>query len=379
MRYTAWRPLKASAVVLALVLCGALSPARGLADIIDAGAGAASGNWYYKSDEGSSSVWFGTLSWATKASINWAVSKFTADGAAQPTAPVPFSEIKFTPTTPLPTAKVFTGYNIAGTGTSGSTVISTGAGSSNVGVAFYGANWNVTASGGGTYGVRADANDPWPLFASDFTSFTSGSKYSLYIPFSMTSGQLDKTKLDSGYGFDVSYTTAAGMVDLLNVQVSNTGVTVTPNLSLGSQLSFYQEANSTTSPYGMSTTPGTLLTTSQLTSLIMNDVASDGTLISPINLAIQVDGLAIPTGLLSDGSVASIAEDLMVFEDAVSATVSEPSTLALLGAGLVGLGFFRRRNLNTPRISTRQGRTSAVRGRIVAPTHSYRSLRLVRV
>ena len=220
---------RVTSVALACAFCGALAPASVLA----AGAGAASGNWWYKSDEGSSSVWFGTLGWATKANINWAVSKFTADNVAQPTAPVPFKETKFGPAPAggFPTSKVFTGYNITGTGPAGSKVFSTGAGSSNAGAVFYSANWNVTVSGGGTYGVRADANDPWPMLASDFATFDPASTFSLYLPFSMTSGQRSAGGLDSGYGYDVSYTTTDGTLDLLSVQVDQTGVSVTPNSS----------------------------------------------------------------------------------------------------------------------------------------------------
>jgi hypothetical protein len=324
----------ATSLTAALVACGMFAPAC----VMAAGAGAASGNWWYKSDEGSSSVWFGTLSWAQKANINWSVSKFTADGVAQPTAPVPFSEPKFgnQKGPGFPTSLVFTGYNITGTGPLGSKVYSTGAGSSSAGAVFYGANWNVTVSGGGTYGVRADANDPWPMMASDFTGFTPDSTFSLYLPFSMNSGQLGSASLDSGYGYDVSYTTASGTLDLLNVQVDKTGVTVTPNSSLGSQLSFYQESSSTVSPAGMSTAPGTPLTTSQLTSLIDGDVSSAGTLMSPINLGIELDGLAIPTTLLADGSLASIGDDAFAFEDNV-ATVPEPSPLVLAALGLAGV------------------------------------------
>ena len=321
---------RASSAALAFAICGAVTPSAVLA----AGAGAASGNWWYKSDEGSSSVWFGTLGWATKADINWAVSKFTADGVAQPTTPVPFKEAKFGPAPKggYPTAKTFTGYNITGTGPSGSKVYSVGAGSSNAGIVFYGANWNVTVSGGGTYGARADANDPWPMLASDFATFDPASTFSLYLPFSMTSGQRSSGGMDSGYGYDVSYATAAGTLDLLSVQVDHTGATVTPNSSLGSRLKFYQESGPSVSPDGMSTTPGTPLTNAQLASLFTGDLASDGTLKSPLNLGIEVDGLAIPTDPLSDGSVASISDDAFAFEDA-AAPVPEPggATLATLG------------------------------------------------
>src|SRR5204863_3385227 len=125
----------------------------------DASAHAASGRWFVKAaDAGSSNVYFGTFGWARAAGINWTVPTFTADAAALPTAPVPFSECKFTVATPppcpgagFPTARVWTGYSIAGTGPAGSKAFSTGAGSSDVGVIFYGADWNVTASGAGTY------------------------------------------------------------------------------------------------------------------------------------------------------------------------------------------------------------------------------------
>ncbi len=323
---------RASPVALAFACCGVFAPMSVLA----AGAGAASGNWWYKSDEGSSSVWFGSFTWASTANINWAVSKFTADGVAQPTAPVPFSETKYVPGGLL-TGKVFTGYNITGTGPSGSKVYSTGAGSSKVGAFFYSANWNVTVSGGGTYGVRADANDPWPMVASDFATFDPASTYSLYLPLSMNSGQRSAGGLDSGYGYDVSYTTSLGTLDLLSVQVDQTGVTVTPNSSLGSRLKFYQETGPEVSPDGMSTAPGTLLTTAQLVSLITSDVASDGSLTSPLDLGIEVDGLAIPTGLLADGSVASISDDAFAFEDAVTAPVPEPGGATLAALGVLAL------------------------------------------
>ena len=324
---------RASSVALAFAFCGALAPTP----ILAAGAGAASGNWWYKSDEGSSSVWTGTLGWATTANINWTVSKFTADGVAQLTAPVPFKETKFGPAAGgFPTAKVFTGYNITGTGPSGSKVYSTGAGSSNVGIVFYSANWNVTVSGGGTYGVRADAKDPWPMLASDFATFNPASTFSLYLPFSMSSGQRSSSGLDSGYGYDLSYTTTEGTLDLLSVQVDQTGVSVTPNSSLGSRLKFYQETGPTVSPDGMSTAPGTLLTSSQLVSLITTGLASDGSLGAPLNLGIEVDGLTIPTGLLSDGSVASISDDAFAFEDATS-PVPEPGNATLAALGLLVL------------------------------------------
>ena len=330
---------RASSLALACALCGVFAPACVLA----AGAGAASGNWWYKSDEGSSSVWFGTLGWATKANINWAVSKFTADNAPQPTTPVPFKETKFGPAPAggFPTSKVFTGYNITGTGPAGSKVYSTGAGSSNAGAVFYSANWNVTVSGGGTYGVRADANDPWPMLASDFATFDPASTFSLYLPFSMTSGQRSSGGLDSGYGYDVSYTTTDGTLDLLSVQIDQTGVSVTPNSSLGSRLKFYQESGPTVSPDGLSTAPGTLLTNAQLVSLITGDVAADGSLTSALNLGIEVDGLAIPTGLLSDGSVASISDDAFAFEDA-TAPVSEPGGATLTALGVLVLAWRMR-------------------------------------
>jgi hypothetical protein len=321
--------------VVAVAFLGALAPTVSHADPVDAYAHAKGGSWWYKpSDSGSSSVWFGTLSWASTARINWTVPTFTANSLAQPTAPVPFSETKFdVPAMGFPTAKTWVGYSINGTnpGPPISTVNSTGSGSSNVGPVFYGANWTVTGTGTKNYDVYAVAKDPWNMYASDFTNFTDPT-YSLYIPFSMAGGQSDLSKTSSGFGFDVSYTTSDGTLDLLNVLVNGNQVTVTTDQSLGSQLLFYQQSDATTSPDGMSTTPGTLLSTSDLATLITNSVNSAGTWTSEIDLGIVLSGIAIPTGTLSDGSVAVIEQDAIAFE---SNAVPEPSSLMLISIGLL--------------------------------------------
>jgi hypothetical protein len=334
-----------STLFLLVMLGPVVAPRVCVADV-DASASASSGGWFAKSgDEGTSSVWFGTLSWANTANINWTVPTFSADSTPLPTTPVPFSEPKFNVAGTLPTARTWTGYSIHGVGPLGSAVVSTGGGSSSVGAVFYGSNWNVQVGGLGTYNVKAVATDPFNILRSDLAGIT-GSTYSLYIPFSMVSGQVSKIGngiTASGYGFDVNYTTASGTTTLLDVTVNGTIVTVTPSASFGSNLRFYEEPNSTTAPTG-STTPGTLLTTAQLEALVAGDISPSGSLISPINLGVVLSGIPVPTALLPDGSVAQTSASANALETAI---VPEPGPLSLLAtaAAVVGCAAWLRRRV----------------------------------
>ncbi|MFZ5520364.1 MAG: PEP-CTERM sorting domain-containing protein [Pseudomonadota bacterium] len=322
---SARRPCLAAAAA-ALALC-AMPAAQA------ASAHGASGRWFVRAaDASSSSVWFGTFGWATTAAINWTLPTFTADGVALPTAPVPFIEPKYTLVGGFPTARVFTGYNVAGTGPGGSLAVSTGTGSSNVGLAFYGANWSVTASGAGTYDVQAVAKDPWDIRPEDLAGLDS-STYSLYIPFSMLGGAYAPGKSASSFSYEVSYATAQATESLLSVTVDASGVTLDHSPTLGSHLSYYLQGDGSTVPTG-TTAPGTLLSDSALHTLIESRVAG-GALSSPIDLGIVLTGLPVPTMLMDGGAVAQIGVDVVAHEAAV---VPEPGSLALMLAGLGTMG-----------------------------------------
>lgn len=322
---SARRPCLAAAAA-ALALC-AMPAAQA------ASAHGASGRWFVRAaDASSSSVWFGTFGWATTAAINWTLPTFTADGVALPTAPVPFIEPKYTLVGGFPTARVFTGYNVTGTGPGGSLAVSTGTGSSNVGLAFYGANWSVTASGAGTYDVQAVAKDPWDIRPEDLAGLDS-STYSLYIPFSMLGGAYAPGKSASSFSYEVSYATAQATESLLSVTVDASGVTLDHSPTLGSHLSYYLQGDGSTVPTG-TTAPGTLLSDSALHILIESRVAG-GALSSPIDLGIVLTGLPVPTMLMDGGAVAQIGVDVVAHEAAV---VPEPGSLALMLAGLGTMG-----------------------------------------
>lgn len=307
-----------------------------------ASAHAASGRWFVKAaDSDSSSVWFGSFTWAQTANINWTLPTFTADGAPVPTVPVPFTEPKYTIAAGWPSARTFTGYNVTGTGAKGSTATSSGFGSSSVGAIFYGADWTVNASGSGTYDVKAVANDPWDIFTSDLSSITN-TTYSLYIPFSMLGGSGASTS--SGFGYGVTYTTASGTTTLLDVAVGATGAVATVTSAFGSMLELYLVPNSTTAPVD-ATTPGTQISASELQNILLGDINTNGNLTTPINLGIVLNGITIPTQAFgADGAVAQVG----VTAYAYASDVPEPCALAILS--VVGAGFFVRRRYKQIRL-----------------------------
>jgi PEP-CTERM motif len=196
---------------------------------------------------------------------------------------------------------------------------------------FYGADWTVTADGFRVYDVEAKATEPWNIFPTDLSTIT-GPTYSLYIPFSMLGGDSDLTANSSGFGFEVDYNTASSSTTLLDVEVSNGKSVVTVSDSFGSDLKFFLEPDSATSPIG-SVTPGIPIDASDLATLISGDV-QNGNLVSPINLGIVLSGIPIPMTLLGNGSVAQIDETAI----ALQSGVPEPSTWVLMALGLAGLG-----------------------------------------
>lgn len=327
-----WSPGRGWAAAAAAAACVLGTPPAAQA----ASAHAASGRWFVRAaDADSSSVWFGTLGWASKANINWTLPTFTADAAALPTAPVPFSEPKFNvPALGFPTARQFTGYNLTGTGPLGSLALSSGTGSSSAGAVFYGADWSVTASGAGTYDVRAVAKDPWDISAADLAGL-SGSTYSVYMPFSLLGGAYSAGKAGSGFGYEVTFKTAGGTASLLNVDVEDTGmVSVSHSPAMDGHLSYYLEPDGGTVPTG-TTVPGTLISETQLQSLISAHL-SGGVLTQPIHLGIVLTGLPLPTGAaLTDGAVAEIGMDASAHE---AAAVPEPGPWALMLAGIAATG-----------------------------------------
>lgn len=337
------RPVRAVAAVAALLLCAA--PAAQAAS-----AHGASGRWFVRAaDAGSSSVWFGSFTWATTATINWTLPTFSADATALPTAPVPFTEPKYTLAGGFPTARTWTGYNVTGTGPAGSLALSTGTGSSNVGAVFYGADWSVTASGAGTYDVEAVARDPWAIMPADLAGL-DGSTYSLYVPLSLLGGAYAAGAASSGFGYEVSYTTAQGTQSLLSIAVDASGVSLTRSSALAPNLSYHLQANGSTVPTGTGT-PGTLLSDSELQALVASSTAG-GTLAAPIHLGIVLSGLPIPTATLEGGAVAQIGVDVRAHEAAV---VPEPGALALMLAGLGATGWLVHRKRPGARPSSKLG------------------------
>jgi len=340
------KPLRVSSLLVpvgGLLLATALEPC-----LATASANVASNVWYLKtSDFDSDSDWSFRLSWANTAAINWSLPTAQVLGAAVATAPLPFSEPKFTvPATGLPTSRAWTGVNYVKTDGLLPTIdyiSALGSGSSSVG-ATYSAQWSISADASlsaGNNRIKAVGKDPWNMFPADVAGF--GPTYSLYIPFSILGGESPVNGSTGGFGFDVTYTTAGAngapiTKTLLDIAVDGAHAVVTPSSEFGSSLRFLQRSDPQLLPTG-STLPGSAISPSQIESLLNSDLAPDSKINTPIHLGIVLSGIPTPTDLLGDGSIAQIGVDNSAFV----ASVPEPETYAMLLAGLGLVGWVGRR------------------------------------
>ena len=320
--------------------CAALVAGPHLAAAKTASAEAGS-RWFLKStNSDSASSWFETSNtWIAAAKITWSLPTATLNGVAVATAPLPLTENKYLCLAIPCAGKVFTGYTysmIVGT----SSITSSGTGDSG-GPPFNAFDFAVQVGGTGDYRIKAQAKDPLNIYPVDLSGLTS---YSTFLPFSMSSGSLQPLGsgvTSSGYDFQVDYTTSGGTSPLLNVDVSDlvgTGlnVTVTPSSAFSSsQLLFYQESSLDLDLSGSAATPGTKI--GNIVSFIEGDIASDGSLIAPLDLGIVLSGIAAPTTLISDGSGA--VAQLDIGETAFELGVPEASTWAMMLIGFAGLGY----------------------------------------
>jgi hypothetical protein len=205
------------------------------------------------------------------------------------------------------------------------------------------ANWTVTADG--TLGdpkkgalswiTTAAGNDPWPFFANDFANLSSS--YDLWVPLGIDSATLSAL---GSVGLDAEYQTASGFLDLLNIGISEAGVSVTGGALPGIQ--YYLLSNILQDP---SLDPASLLTAAQLQAMISADFAGGDTLQNPLLIGIYVPNLAVPTVELADGSVAAVHIDTTAFDQASApfTPTPEPASccLAALGVGVLAVAKFK--------------------------------------
>lgn len=199
------------------------------------------------------------------------------------------------------------------------------------------ANWTVTADGklgDPTKGAlswitTAAGNDPWPFFANDFANLSSN--YDLWVPVGITGATLSAL---GNVGLDAEYQTASGFLDLLNIGISEAGVTVEGAALPGIQ--YYLLSNILQDP---TLDPASLLTAAQIQAMISADLAGGDTLQNPLLIGIYVPNLAVPTVDLADGSLAAVHVDTTAFDQASAPATPtpEPASWALAALGVAVL------------------------------------------
>ena len=178
------------------------------------------------------------------------------------------------------------------------------------------AAWTVTATGRGSYYGYVNGADPWPLLRQDLVPTP---EMDIFIPIGIEAGSFTVQNDDQSYiGFDVSYKTAGGSDDLLQIVISADGVYVTTGSINSSSVELY---SMTYDPLqglsAASTDPSKLLEASTLQSMLEQDLIPGqypGTLslenpiyIGVVVRSVRVPTLPMPSGSYADASVSSFA------------------------------------------------------------------------
>lgn len=276
-------------------------------------------------------------------SITWTSGTNYADGAAFTHAST--SEAYFTFGGGAIAGRTFTGFAYNdGPGPAGSHAITSGSGSSTyVGGIFTTAtaSWSLTATGAlgssappaPSYSSTCSGNDPKGLTAADLGGYTG--QYSLF--YSASLGPASWSSM-GGVHFRVYYSTATQNIELLDVLLSDTtlgsGVAVGGSSVAG--LTIYSVSSVEESPTSLLASPVTL---AQIQTGLEADIVGNA-LLGVHHYAFLLDGLALPTVTLNDGTVAKMHADLTVSD---AAAIPEPTGGLALAA--TALTLTRRRNI----------------------------------
>ena len=292
---------------------------------------------------------------ALGATINWVAGDDYADldhvlakGVWQ--SEKKFNAVKGKDGTLHPAGKNWANFNkVSVPGALGSYDINLGRGSSNCRVVTCWTNWHVVAAGVlGTakkgvnpptpsYSSHTEGDDPWRLTQSDFSNagLRDGS-YALFFAAGLDRGSYFSK--NGQIGFEVSYQTADGISNLLTLTFNSSGVSATSDAS-GLQLYLVP------GPDVLATqVTGSPISLDQLQAMLAGDVSGQ---VGAFELGFYLPNIPIPTTALADGSLAEINVDATADDSRVGGTAPEPTSLLLLGSGILGLSGMLRKRLLT--------------------------------
>ena len=181
------------------------------------------------------------------------------------------------------------------------------------------AEWWISASGTlgipgticttASYKTSASGGDPWPITSAQLNEMgITGSSYSLFIPLGLDGGSFSP---GGDITLHVSYVTAAGVFTLLDIDLNPEQTIVSGDARARFYLlpsRDYIDPNSTL-------TLGNQVTLTQLQNVLSND-ESEGNLINPVYIGVELENIAVPTATLPDGSLAHIDVDTSVTDSA---------------------------------------------------------------
>ena len=279
-----------------------------------------------------------------KDSISWTSGINTADFkdfAKTSYGPTPY--FTFTPGSTVPAGGPLTGFSRIDIGPQLTEVITAGFGASAVNKGVASATYSVLALGfplnppNFQHNATASAIDPWAYSALDFANLDPLQNVDLFFPSAIVSGSLGPL---GSLDFHVDWTTAAGTLQLLNILMVSSALTITQDFVPGLQI--YQLSPGNMTPTGIIGPP---LSLSDIRNLVASSLGSGGSLQAPISLGFMVNNVPFPTATLTDGSLGNFGASITAQDQGIrSGNTPEPGTWVLIGAGLLCLSQVSRKH-----------------------------------